>query len=42
MEIYSIISLIVFFTMFIGISIWMFRLDKKFIKHMSEMPLDKE
>jgi len=39
-EIYPIISLIIFLTFFIGLLIWVFKVDKKYIKKMKELPLD--
>jgi cytochrome c oxidase cbb3-type subunit IV len=34
------IATILFFLIFIGIVIWAFKADKKYIKKMSELPLD--
>jgi len=39
-EIYTIISMIIFILFFIGMIIWLFKVDKKYIKEMSELPLD--
>ncbi len=39
-EIYPIISFILFFAFFIGILIWTFRVDKNYTKRMKELPLD--
>ena len=39
-EIFPIISLILFFLVFIGIVIWAIRADKKYLKKMEELPLD--
>lgn len=38
-EIYPIISLILFFTVFMVMIIWVVRRDKKYIDEMSSMPL---
>lgn len=40
--IYPIVVTIVFFLLFIGIIIWAIRADKKYVKHMSELPLDAQ
>ncbi|HSW54038.1 MAG TPA: hypothetical protein VLH59_03035 [Ignavibacteriaceae bacterium] len=39
--IYTIISMIIFILFFIGMIIWIFKVDKKYIKHMSELPLNE-
>ena len=39
-EIFPIISLILFFGLFIGIVIWAIRADKAYLKKMEELPLD--
>jgi cbb3-type cytochrome oxidase subunit 3 len=41
-EIYTIISMIILILFFVGIVIWLFKVDKKYIKHMSELPLNEE
>lgn len=38
-EVYAIISMIIFITFFIGIIIWLFKVDKQYIKKMEELPL---
>ena len=40
--IYPIVVTIAFFLTFTGIIIWAIRANKKYVKHMSELPLDKE
>ena len=35
-----IISLILFFVFFVVMTIWIFRLDKKFVKKMKNLPLE--
>jgi cbb3-type cytochrome oxidase subunit 3 len=41
-EFYTIVSMIIFILFFIGMTIWLFKLDKKYIKDMSELPLEKD
>lgn len=44
-EIWPIISFIIFFVFFLGLLWWVFKVDKKFIAEMASMPLrdsDKE
>jgi len=41
-EFYTIVSMIILILFFIGIIIWLFIVDKKYIKHMSELPLNEE
>lgn len=38
-EIYPIISLLIFFTFFIGLFVWVFTYKKDKIKELSELPL---
>jgi len=40
-EIYTIVSMIILILFFVGIVIWLFKVDKKYIKHMSELPLNE-
>ena len=40
-EFYTIVSMIILILLFIGIVIWLFKVDKKYIKHMSELPLNE-
>ena len=39
-EIFPIISLILFFLLFLGIVVWAIRADKNYLKKMKELPLD--
>jgi len=39
-EIYPLISLLVFVVFFVVILVWMFRIDKNYIKEMEQLPLD--
>lgn len=41
-EFYTIVSMFIFILFFIGMTIWLFKVDKKYIKTMSELPLDKD
>jgi cytochrome c oxidase cbb3-type subunit IV len=41
-EFYTIVSMIIFILFFIGMTIWLFKVDKKYIKDMSELPLEKD
>ena len=41
-EIYPIISLIIFITFFVGLLIWVLKVDKKYINKMKGMPLDTD
>lgn len=40
-EIYPMISLFLFLLFFIGLLIWVFKADKKYINEMSHAPLDQ-
>lgn len=41
-EIYPIISLLIFVIFFIGMFIWVIKVDKKYVDHMKEMPFNDE
>lgn len=41
-EIFPIISLIIFFTFFIGLGIYIFRADRNKIDYLKQLPLDDE
>ena len=41
-EFYTIVSMLILILFFIGIIIWLFKVDKKYIKTMSELPLKEE
>ncbi len=41
-EIYPIISLLIFVIFFVGMFWWVIRVDKNYIDHMKEMPLKDE
>lgn len=41
-EIYPLISLFLFLLFFIGLLIWVFKADKKYISEMSNVPLDQK
>jgi hypothetical protein len=40
--IYPCISLLIFFLFFVGLGIWTFKADKKYLNFMSNLPLEKE
>lgn len=40
--IYPIITLILFFTVFVGVVIWIFTRDKEYITELENIPLDKK
>lgn len=39
-EFFTIVSMLIFILFFIGMTIWLFKVDKKYIKTMSELPLE--
>lgn len=39
--IYPIFSLMIFFLFFLGLTIWVMKVDKKYIDKMSEIPFEK-
>jgi cbb3-type cytochrome oxidase subunit 3 len=39
-ETYPIFSLLIFIPFFVAVTIWIFKLDKQYLNHMSELPLD--
>lgn len=41
-EIWPIISLIIFFTFFIGLIYWVIRVDRSYIQKMENIPMDNE
>jgi cytochrome c oxidase cbb3-type subunit 4 len=41
-EIYPIISLLIFFTFFVGLFLWVFTAKKDYIKTVSNLPLDNQ
>ncbi|KQO22533.1 cytochrome C oxidase subunit IV [Flavobacterium sp. Leaf82] len=41
-EVYPILSLLIFFFFFVGLGFWVFTYRKEKIKEMSEIPLDEE
>lgn len=40
-EIWPIISFVIFFVFFLGLLWWVFTVDKKFISRMASMPIDE-
>ena len=41
-EIYPIISLVMFVLFFVGMFIWIFQVDKTYVDHMKNMPFNDE
>lgn len=41
-EVYAIIALLIFFLFFVGITIWLLKVDKNYLKEMSELPLEQD
>ncbi len=41
-SVFPIISLIIFFSFFVMLGFFVFKADKKYIKHMENLPLGKE
>ncbi|WP_372756723.1 CcoQ/FixQ family Cbb3-type cytochrome c oxidase assembly chaperone [Mariniflexile sp.] len=41
-EVFPIISLLIFFTFFVGLFYWVFTAKKEYIKSLSNMPLDNQ
>jgi cytochrome c oxidase cbb3-type subunit IV len=40
-DIFAIVAMIIFLIMFIAVVIWIFRIDKKYINKMENLPFDK-
>ena len=41
-EAYPIISLVIFFSFFLGMLLWVFSLSRRHLQHMSNLPLESE
>lgn len=41
-EFFAIVGMLIFILFFIGMTIWLFKVDKKYIKKMSELPLKED
>ena len=41
-EVWPMISLFIFFTFFLGLLIWVWKVDKGYIKEMESMPVEKD
>ncbi len=39
--VYPVFSLLIFFLFFVGLAIWVLKVDKKYIQKMSEIPFEK-
>lgn len=40
-EIYPILSLLIFLLFFIGVFVWVFKLPKELVEHMKSLPMEK-
>lgn len=40
-DLFGIISTMIFFILFAGILYWVIKLDKRYVKHLSELPLEQ-
>ena len=40
-DLFGIISTMIFFAVFAGVLYWVIKLDKRYVKHMSELPLEQ-
>ena len=41
-ELYAIVAMVIFILFFVGIAIWVIKVDKKYIKQMSELPIEED
>lgn len=41
-EFFAIVGMIIFILFFIGMTIWLFKVDKKYLTKMSELPLNED
>jgi cytochrome c oxidase cbb3-type subunit 4 len=41
-EVYAIIALLIFFLFFVGVTIWLLKVDKNYLKKMSKLPLESD
>jgi hypothetical protein len=41
-ELYAIVAMIIFILFFVGITIWVIKVDKNYIKKMSELPIEED
>jgi len=41
-EVYAIIALLIFFLFFVGVTIWLLKVDKNYLKEMSKLPLESD
>ncbi len=39
-QIFPVAALLIFFSFFIGLIVWLARADKKWLRHMEQLPLD--
>ena len=41
-ELYAIVAMVIFVLFFVGMMIWVIKVDKKYIKRMSELPIEED
>ncbi|UCH66432.1 MAG: cbb3-type cytochrome c oxidase subunit 3 [Ignavibacterium sp.] len=41
-ELYAIVAMVIFILFFVGMAIWVIKVDKKYIKRMSELPIEED
>jgi hypothetical protein len=41
-ELYAIAAMVIFILFFVGMTIWVIKVDKKYIKRMSELPIEED
>ena len=41
-ELYAIVAMVIFILFFLGMTIWVIKVDKKYIKRMSELPIEED
>ena len=40
-ELYAIVAMVIFILFFVGMAIWVIKVDKKYIKRMRELPIEE-
>ena len=41
-ELYAIVAMVIFILFFVGMAVWVIKVDKKYIKRMSELPIEED
>ena len=41
-ELYAIVAMVIFILFFAGIAVWVINVDRKYIKRMSELPIEED